>query len=139
MEIQLYLKQIRKLDRDIDADESIIQKLKAEELKCTSQLSDIPRGTSNTDKKKISDAKMDLENTVRESKLKHLIMRNNALKMIDRLDDPGMRAIIKQYYINGLTWEQTAVVVKYSWKQMHRIHKRALNVLNKNMTLNDIE
>lgn len=130
MEAELYLKQIRKLDIDIQADEAIIEKLRCDELKCTSQLSDVPRGTGVKDTKKISDAKIDLERTVRENKLRHLIMRNNAIAMIESLDHPGMRAILKHYYINGLTLEQTAVVVDYSWRQMNRLRKKAIKLIN---------
>lgn len=133
MEAELYLKQIRKLDIDIKADEAIIEKLRCNELKCTSQLSDMPRGTGVKDNKKISDAKIDLERTVNENKLRHLIMQNNAIKMIESLEHPGMRSILKHYYINGLTLEQTAVTVKYSWRQMNRLRKKALKIININM------
>lgn len=134
MEVKDYLKQIRKLDVDIKANEDIIEKLKSEEYRCTSMISDMPRGTGIKDVNSITDARIDLESTVREYKLKHLIMRNNAVKMIESLKNPSMRAILKQYYINGLTWEQTAVVVKYSWRQMHRIHNAALKELNIKIT-----
>lgn len=129
MEVKDYLKQIRKLDVDIKANEDIIEKLKSEEYRCTSMISDMPRGTGVKDVNSITDARIDLESTVREYKLKHLIMRNNAVKMIESLENPSMRAILKQYYINGLTWEQTAVVVRFSWRQMHRLHNKAVDLM----------
>lgn len=47
---------------------------------------------------------------------------------IERLD-PRERTLIRLYYINGLTWEQVAVEMSYSWRQVHNIHGKALEQL----------
>lgn len=39
------------------------------------------------------------------------------------------RTLIRLYYIKGLTWEQVCVEINYSWRQTHRIHARALEML----------
>lgn len=39
------------------------------------------------------------------------------------------RTLLRLYYIEGLTWEQVAVEMNYSWRQIHRIHGEALAVL----------
>ncbi len=49
----------------------------------------------------------------------------NALASLDGSE----RMIMREYYINGLTWEAVCVKVGYSWRQTHRIHKRALRRL----------
>lgn len=43
--------------------------------------------------------------------------------------DPTDRTVIRLYYIKGLTWEEVAVEMTYSWRQVHRIHARALKKL----------
>ncbi len=49
-------------------------------------------------------------------------------KAIDRLPSKE-RTLIRLYYIEGMTWEETGVVMQYSWSQLHRIHARALAML----------
>ena len=47
---------------------------------------------------------------------------------IDRLP-VRERAILRRYYIQGMTWEEVCVAEHYSWRQVHRIHARALERL----------
>lgn len=42
---------------------------------------------------------------------------------------PRERTLIRLYYAEGLTWEQVAVTMNYSWRQIHRIHGAALEAL----------
>lgn len=39
------------------------------------------------------------------------------------------RRVLRYYYVQGLTWEQVCVETNYSWRQIHRIHSRALQLL----------
>jgi RNA polymerase sigma factor (sigma-70 family) len=39
---------------------------------------------------------------------------------------PRERTLLRLYYIDGLTWEQVAYEMDYSWRQVHRIHGDAL-------------
>jgi RNA polymerase sigma factor (sigma-70 family) len=45
---------------------------------------------------------------------------------IARLDDETERMLMRYRYLEGMTWEEVAVAICYSWKQMHRIHAKAL-------------
>jgi len=47
---------------------------------------------------------------------------------IDRLE-PAQRRLMREYYINGLKWEQVCDKIGYAWAQTHRIHKEALRKL----------
>lgn len=49
-------------------------------------------------------------------------------RAIDALP-PTERNLMRLYYINGKTWESVCVSIGYSWKQVHRIHGRALDML----------
>lgn len=42
---------------------------------------------------------------------------------------PRMRQLLRHRYIEGLTWEAVCVAMNYSWKQTHRIHSEALELL----------
>lgn len=39
------------------------------------------------------------------------------------------RMALRHHYIEGKTWEETAVIMAYSWRQIHRIHSTALQQL----------
>lgn len=49
-------------------------------------------------------------------------------KVIDVLE-PRERTLIRLYYFDGLTWEEVCVKMSYSWRQIHYIHKKALEKL----------
>jgi RNA polymerase sigma factor (sigma-70 family) len=42
---------------------------------------------------------------------------------------PRERTLIRLHYIEGLTWEEVCVAMTYSWRQVHRIHAKALEAL----------
>lgn len=44
---------------------------------------------------------------------------------------PTERTLMRLYYIDGLTWEVVCCEMNYSWRQVHRIHSRALASLAK--------
>lgn len=81
-----------------------------------------------------------LERLVRESgseKL-HSLYREKLAKVeaeqleieqaIDSLDSME-RAIMRHYYIDGMTWEAVCCKVNYEWAQIHRIHGEILKKL----------
>ena len=49
----------------------------------------------------------------------------NAIEILDHRE----RTLIRLHYIQGLTWEEVCVAMTYSWRQVHRIHSKALEIL----------
>ncbi len=49
-------------------------------------------------------------------------------KVLDVLE-PRERTLIRLYYIEGLTWEDVCIEMSYSWRQIHYMHKDALEKL----------
>lgn len=45
------------------------------------------------------------------------------------------RTIIRAYYAEGMTWEAVCVATNYSWRQVHRIHAKALQLLSEEDSL----
>ena len=43
--------------------------------------------------------------------------------------DPRERTIIRLHYFQGLTWEEVAVEMGYTWRHVHRLHGKALEKL----------
>ena len=48
--------------------------------------------------------------------------------MIERLE-PMARQLMRYRYIDGLPWEEVCVAIRYSWRQTHNIHAKALDAL----------
>lgn len=49
--------------------------------------------------------------------------------MIDGLEDPVERRLMRCRYIEGKVWEEVCVEMNYSWRQTHNIHSKALDKL----------
>lgn len=58
-------------------------------------------------------------------------MRTIAKKLIFKLDNPIYQTLLINRYINCLTWEQVAVNMSYSYRQITRMHGEALLDLEK--------
>lgn len=54
-----------------------------------------------------------------------LVEIENAIEVLDSRE----RTLVRLYYIQGLTWEEVCVDMSYSWRQVHRIHAKALEIL----------
>jgi RNA polymerase sigma factor (sigma-70 family) len=54
-----------------------------------------------------------------------LVEIENAIEVLE----PRERTLIRLYYAQGLTWEEVCVAMNYSWRQIHRIHAKALEML----------
>lgn len=53
-------------------------------------------------------------------------VKSEILETISKLDDARERVALQLYYIDMRTWEEVAVEMRYSWKQLWRIRKRAM-------------
>lgn len=56
---------------------------------------------------------------------KAILEVENAIEVLE----PRERTLIRLYYCDGLTWEEVCVAMSYSWRQVHRFHKQALEKL----------
>ena len=62
-----------------------------------------------------------------DSKVDELVdVRNEIYDTISKVENPQQRELLVRRYITGETFEQIAVNMKYSYKQICRIHGRAL-------------
>ena len=50
--------------------------------------------------------------------------------VLGQLDDDTLRELMKYRYIDGLTWEQVAEKMHYSWRHTCRLHGEALAKIN---------
>lgn len=53
--------------------------------------------------------------------------------LIDLLDDELLKLIMLKRYTGHKPWEEIAVEMGYSWRQVHNLHSKALNMIVKKM------
>lgn len=131
MDIKNYLEQVRKIDKEISSNIDLIERLRAKELSCTSVLSDEIRSNSKTDKTKITDKRIDLENKIGNDSIKLYNLIDEARLLILTLPDTLQRTVLIEYYLNNRSWEEVAIIVNYSWRQVQRIHGNSLDKLRR--------
>lgn len=97
--------------------------------RCTSAPSRAPTFGGEHDGLPFIIDKIDAIREVSEKKLVELYdLRRRIEAAVDRLDGIE-RTLIRARYIEGKRWEEIAVGLNYSWKQIHRIHGHALEKL----------
>lgn len=58
-----------------------------------------------------------------------LNVQREILRTIEQVPDSRYRLLLRARYLEGMTWEQIAVEMAYSWRQMLRMHGDALQVV----------
>ena len=72
------------------------------------------------------DRLVDLELEIDRQVDKLVDVKTEILHLISKLDDGRYREILIGRYLDGLTFEEISVRIKYSYKQTCRLHGRAL-------------
>lgn len=99
-------------------------------LKITPSLSQAPGGGENGSRvERPMDKITEIETQItREIDQLHTI-RREIKEAVDRLEDENLRLLMEYRYIDGMTWEQIAVKMNYSYMQICRLHGKALNAM----------
>ena len=111
------------LEQQLETIEGVLHNPKIQQLKQT------PRASSKGNPTEDLIAKhLELMDRYRD-KLAELTMEQLAIEeAIERLPNRE-RNVLRAYYIRGLTWEEVAVDIGYTWRHVHRIHSSALQLL----------
>lgn len=64
-----------------------------------------------------------------KTKMDELAQEALAIEVAIETLDPTARLLFRYRYIDGLKWEEVCVRMNYSWQNVHKIHKRALEAL----------
>lgn len=69
----------------------------------------------------------ELDRKLRTQLERKLQIRTEITERIDAMENETESLLLRLRYIRGLKWEEVAVKMDYSWKQIHRLHSKALN------------
>lgn len=128
-----YLKQLHRLDALINSDLDELNQLKQLALSVPSpKLSGMPSGSHKQEApfanciQKI----VDLEAYINSEIDRFVDLKKEAHDKIMQIPDNGQRLVLKYRYIHFMKWEAVASEMDLSLKQVHRLHKDALNNLD---------
>lgn len=72
---------------------------------------------------------LEAERPLLEMKYKREATLRKVINYIEMLPPSPMQVVLYKRYINYHPWEQIATELHYSWRQVHRLHAKALDAL----------
>lgn len=103
-----------------------IQRLRLDKMFPSIVNDGMPHGSSQTD---LSDYIVTIDEMIedlKQERLKRAKRQQEIEQRIRQMKDEDEQRVLRLRYIKGLKWEEVAVEMGYSWKQVHRIHSDAL-------------
>ena len=123
-----YLKRYITLDREIDRKLKEVGRLRSKLTRITQVLTAEPRGggTIYGKTEEILAKIVDLENEIDADIDRLVAIRDGIKTIIEAVEDDRERLLLQYRYLDGKTFEKIAVEMNYSWRQIHRLHSKAL-------------
>jgi len=112
-----------------EKDQKVLATMSRQELRHNNMMPVVVHGSSGLG---IDDCIAEVDELIREiSDRIHqaITVRKSIEKIINSVEDDRMRLILAFRYIDGLKWENICCETDYSWKQVHRIHNQALELI----------
>ena len=122
-----FLRRYRECERREQEILEEIQRLRADKMFPSSVNDGMPKGSQQSD---LSDYVVSMERQIgrlKRERLKKARTREQIDLAIRRMKNPDEQRVLRLRYLWGLKWEEVAVKMSYSWKQIHRLHSSALD------------
>ena len=133
MEAKAYLSQVRKYDRLINNKLETISSLRSLVTSVTIELkSDVVQtsGAKDTMASTI-DRIIDLEREIDADVDRLVNLKREVMSVIDKIKDPILIDILYKRYFHYEKWEEIAIEMNYSYRQVTRLHGQALQEVRK--------
>ena len=133
MKTKDYLSQVSRLNKMINNKLSEISQLRELSVSISAIGNDEKVQTSpNFDKIGTAIAKIDeLENNLDKMIDEYLVKRERIIAQIDTMEEESVYQILFSRYIEKTTFEKIATEMEYSWRQIVRLHGKALQQFEK--------
>ena len=121
-----YLLSYKKYRQQADRLEEQLKEVKIGSIFPKHMLSDMPKAKN---KKDLSDYIVqceELENRIIISRQRAIERFSEVQRQIELLEDENEKTVLTLRYLRNYNWEKICEWVMYSWKQVHRIHLKAL-------------
>ena len=128
MTAKQYLNRVRRIDKEIEVLLRQVQRTR-ERLESVTQNYNGDSLTGSRDPHKY-DRLVELESLVDQKIDEQIALKAEILKTITQLSDRRQRLVLMEYYVEMKTFEQVAVDLHYSWRQIMNIHNHALRAVS---------
>lgn len=122
-----FLRRYRECERREQEILEEIQRLRADRMFPSSVNDGMPKGSQQSD---LSDYMVLLDEQIdrlKQERLEKARTRDQIDLAIRRMENPDEQRVLRLRYLWGFKWEEVAVKMSYSWKQIHRLHSSALD------------
>ena len=125
-----YLSRYRRLNQRIDRLLEEQSRWRERALKITPTLSQAPGGGGNGSPiERPMDKVLEIDVEINREIDEMQIARKEIRETLNQLEDENLKLLMEYRYIDGMTWEQIAVKMHYSYMQICRLHGRALKTI----------
>ena len=126
-----YLGQAYRLDQRINSKLEQVLSLRELTTKATATMSDMPGGGSlNVYKMQDIIGKIvDLENEINADIDKLVDLKREMVTVIKAVTDPELQTLLELRYLCFKTWEQIAVDMQYSTRNIYKMHDTAIGAI----------
>ena len=125
-----YLSRYRRLNERIDRLLEEQSRWREMALKITPVLSQTPGGgESGSPIERPMDKVLEIDVEINREIDELQIVRQEIRAALNQLEDENLKLLMEYRYIDGLTWEQIAVKMNYSYMQICRLHGKALRTI----------
>ncbi len=126
-----YLGQAYRLDQRINSKLEQVLSLRELTTKATATMSDMPGGGSRNVYKMqdIIGKIVDLENEINADIDKLVDLKREMVAVIKAVENPEYQTLLELRYLCFKTWEQIAVDMKYSTRNVYMLHDAAISAI----------
>ena len=125
-----YLSRYRRMSKRIDRLLEEQSRWREMALKITPVLSQTPGGgESGSPIERPMDKVLEIDEEINREIDELQTVRQEIRSALDQLEDENLKLLMEYRYIDGMTWEQVAVEMHYSYMQICRLHGKALKTI----------
>lgn len=125
-----YLSRYRRMSKRIDRLLEEQSRWREMALKITPVLSQTPGGgESGSPIERPMDKVLEIDVEIKREIYELQTVRQEIRSALDQLEDENLKLLMEYRYIDGMTWEQVAVEMHYSYMQICRLHGKALKTI----------
>ena len=127
-----YMEQVRALDRKIKAKEQMKSVIMSDVMRCTANISEMPRGGGSSVEDKLIRA-IDLSREMDAEWDRLIDLKAEIKSTVNKLDDMDHQTVLDKRYFVGMEWEDIAKEMYVSRPTIFRLHGLALQALERHI------
>ena len=113
--------------RDVIRLEEQLAELRINKLSPSCEIGDgLPHAHNITDLSGYAARVDELEQEIIEARYERIAAYERVKRCIETMEDEREKTLLTYRYIRGMKWEEIAVKMDYKWRNVHKIHSKAL-------------